>query len=167
MKIDEAFREFFANFPNRPIAGMMKFIVFPPLSGRATAPSDKLGQTIALQMMENTELRARYAEGVYTGSANEPLGRVEAAFQMCQTVEPLYNKFARAVAKGKTPGCYGAEAQLAACVEQQILTADEAKQVAEYDALRADAMLTDAFTKEYIRGDVKVNDSITEPAKVA
>jgi len=166
-KIDEAFREFFANFPNRGIAAMMKFVVFPPLSGRAKQPTDKLGQTIALQMMENTELRARYAEGVYTGSANEPLGRVEAAFQMCQTIEPLYNKFARAVAKGKTPGCYGTEAQLAACVEQQILTAEEAKQVAEYDALRADAMLTDAFTKEYIRGEVKVNDSATEPAKVA
>ena len=39
-------------------------------------------------------------------------------------------------------------------VDNGVLTDAEAKQVKEYDDLRYDAILTDAFTKEYLRDPV-------------
>ncbi|MES1944393.1 acyl-CoA dehydrogenase [Salinisphaera sp. PC39] len=147
--IDVAFDKFFRNFPNRVVGRFLRFMVFP--TGRSyVEPSDKLASVIADAMLEPGAFRDRMTADAYFGkAADDVTGRMEVAFDTLVKVEPLYNKFAKAVAKGQAKGFTVAE-QLASCVDAGILSREEAKQVEDFDALRYDAILTDSFTHEYL-----------------
>ena len=60
---------------------------------------------------------------------------------------------AKAISKGEVAG-FTVDAQLADAVKNDVLTEAEAKQVKEYDDLRYDAILTDAFSKDYLRDPI-------------
>lgn len=148
-EIDRAFSEFFANFPNRLIARVLRFVAFP-LGSSYKVPSDNLTHEIADLMMEPTELKDRLCREVYTNEdPNDQVGRMVVAYRKLLEIEPLYNKFARAVAKAQVKG-YTVTEQLENCIHAGILTREEADQIAEYDRLRVEAILTDDFTKEYL-----------------
>lgn len=148
-KINTAFDDFYRNFPNRFVAAVLRGVAFP--LGRSYAgPSDELGSVLAEAMMEVGEFRDRMSSDMYISKAPEDaVGRMEVAMDMLAKVEPLYAKFDKAVSKGKVEGL-DTETQLENCVEAGILSRDEAKQVAEYDKLRFEAILTDAFDNEYL-----------------
>lgn len=170
--IYEAFDEFFSNFPVGFVGAAMRRMVFP--FGRSYRPvSDALTGTIADMMMEPTELRDRLSEICYLPKdANDPVGLMEVAFDKLIQVEPLYNKYYKALSKGELTAM-SLEERLAQAVDQGVLTQAEADQVGEYDRLRYEAIMTDAFTKEYLAGtafhpDVEVDgQSDEQPAKVA
>lgn len=149
-KISVAFDEFFRNFPNRIVAGMLRVFVFP-LGRPYTGASDDLGNQLAEAMMEPGEFRDRMTNGIFISKdPNDATGRMEVALDMLAKIEPLYDKFARAVSKGKVEG-HDTPTQLANCVETGILSKDEAKQVEEYDKHRYDSILTDAFDPDYLQ----------------
>jgi alkylation response protein AidB-like acyl-CoA dehydrogenase len=149
--IQNAFEEFFENFPNRFIARMLKLVVLP-LGRSYKKPSDKLHNTIAAMMMEPTALRDRLTNEAYFGTdASDVTGRMEITFNALIAIEPIYNRFLKAVAKGQATGFVIAD-QLTSAVEKKILTQEEADKVAEFDLLRIDALATDEFTKDYIAG---------------
>ncbi|MEN8721181.1 MAG: acyl-CoA dehydrogenase, partial [Oceanococcaceae bacterium] len=148
-EINKAFDEFYANFPIKPIAALLRFVAFP--RGRSyQAVGDELGFAVADHLMQPSALRDRLTSLCHLSTdPNDAIGRMENTFNHLVKVEPLYLKFAKAVAKGAAPMKFTVEEQLEACVEQGLLTRDEADQVAEYDALRRDAILTDAFDKQW------------------
>jgi hypothetical protein len=149
-KIYVAFDDFYRNFPNRLVAGVLRAFVFP-LGRPYTGASDELGNQLAEAMMVPGAFRDRMTDGVYiSNDPEDATGRMEVALNMLAKVEPLYVKFARAVSKGKVEG-FDTATQLANCVETGILSKDEAKQVEEYDKLRYDSILTDAFDPDYLR----------------
>ncbi len=148
-EIDKAFDEFFANFPNTVIGRFLRFMTFP-LGRSYKVPADNLTHELADLMMEPTELKDRLCREVYTNEdPNDQVGRMVVAYRKLLEVEPVYNKFARAVAKGQVSGYTTAE-QLHSAVHNAILSKQEADQLAEYDQLRVEAILTDDFTKEYL-----------------
>uniref|UniRef100_UPI0032B1FBDF acyl-CoA dehydrogenase domain-containing protein n=1 Tax=uncultured Abyssibacter sp. TaxID=2320202 RepID=UPI0032B1FBDF len=149
--IYEAFDEFFANFPVGIVGSVMRRMVFP--FGRSyRAVSDDLNGKLADMMMEPTELRDRLSQICFLPKdANDPVGLLEVAFDKLIAVEPLYNKYYKALSKGELSGMT-LEARLEEAVAQGVLTSDEAEQVGEYDRLRYEAVMTDAFTKEYLAG---------------
>lgn len=101
--------------------------------------------------MEPGEFRDRMTNGIFISKdPNDATGRMEVALDMLAKIEPLYDKFARAVSKGKVEG-HDTPTQLANCVETGILSKDEAKQVEEYDKHRYDSILTDAFDPDYLQ----------------
>ena len=147
-EIDKAFSEFFDNFPVKPVAALMRFMVFPPLSKRYKPASDNLTHKIAGMMLEPSAFRDRLTWLVYTNKdPHDVVGRMEVAFDACVRCEPAYNKFQRAVAKGQVFGL-DLEAQLSDALEKSILSVEEADQVREYDPLRLQAVLTDDFSRE-------------------
>jgi len=159
-EIGKAFDMFFQNFPNRFIGSLMRRIVFP-MGVPYSYPSDNLGSKLADLMMENTQLRTRYHLTTYIGKGKDDTsGRLAHAFYKLLEIEPLYNKFARAVGKGKVEGLTYAE-HLKSAIEKGIISAAEAKEIDEYDQLRQEALLTDAFTKEYIMGDFTAANGIS------
>lgn len=148
-EIADAFDGFFRNFPNRFVGKALRVMVFP-LGRPYHGASDDLGGQLADAMLEPGAFRERMTADTYVGkSADDVTGRMEQAFQTLVKVEPLYNKFAKAVAKGQTRGLTVAD-QLAGCVEAGILSQAEADEVAAYDQLRYDAILTDAFEPDYL-----------------
>lgn len=151
LKIQTAFEEFFNNFPNRLVAKVLKLVVFP-LGRSYKKPSDRTLHKIAKMMLEPTKLRDRLTNEAYFGTEpDDPTGRMECAFNMLLEVEPYYNRFTKAVAKGQATG-FVIEEQLASAVEAKIVTQEEADKIAEFDVLRRDALATDEFEKSYIIG---------------
>ncbi|MGB7757715.1 MAG: DUF1974 domain-containing protein, partial [Salinisphaera sp.] len=148
-KIEKAFDGFFRNFPNRFVGGAMRFLVFP--TGMVhKGPSDRLINVLGDAIMEPSAFRDRLSADIYVGRDPESAtGRIETTFNKLIEVESTYNTFFKAVAKGEVEGL-NTEERLRSAVDKQILTQEEADQVAEYDRMRYDAILTDAFTKEYL-----------------
>ncbi len=149
-EINKAFDEFFANFPVRPVAWLLRFMTFP-LGRSYQRPSDELTGMIANMMMEPTALKARLTREVFVAEdRHDQSGRMKLAYDMLLKIEPVYNKFQKAIHKDKIPG-FGVLEQLANCVKAGALTQAEADQLREYEELRLEAILTDHFTKEYIQ----------------
>lgn len=148
--INTAFDEFFNNFPIRPVAWLLRGMIFP--CGRSyKAPADSLTHKLSDIMMEPTELRDRLCREVYVkNDPQDPAGRMKITYEALLAVEPVYNKFQKAVAKGKVEG-FSVEEQLAHSVKAGILSKAESQQIAEFDKLRFDALLTDHFSQEYIQ----------------
>ena len=168
-KIYVAFDDFYRNFPNRLVARVLRTFVFP-LGRPYHGASDELGSVLADAMMEPGEFRDRMTNGTYISKDPQDVtGRMEVTLDLLAKVEPLYNKFAKAVSKREVDG-FDVPTQLANCVETGILSKDEAKQVEEYDKLRYDSILTDAFDSEYLqhRGSADVeHEDLRQEARVA
>ncbi|GAB3683548.1 acyl-CoA dehydrogenase [Salinisphaera aquimarina] len=152
-KIEQAFDGFFRNFPNAFVGGAMRFLVFP--TGQYhKGPSDTLINVLGDAIMEPSSFRDRLSANIHLGTdARSATGRMEKAFNKLVEVEPIYDRFAKAVGKGEAEG-FTVDDQLASCVKNGVLTDAEASQVKEYDDLRYDAILTDAFSKEYLQDPV-------------
>ena len=150
-EIDKAFDGFFANFPIGFVGSFLRRMVFP-LGRSYQAPSDKLTSVLAEHMMEPSELRDRLtAECFLGGGASTAITQMEDAFKQLITVEPVYNKFSRAVAKGKVDA-EGFQAQLAQATELGIITETEAQSLAAYEPMRLEAIYVDDFSKAYLKG---------------
>ena len=151
-EINDSFELFFDNFPVAAVGKFLKFMCFP-LGRSYKHPSDKLSSELSEMMMGEHQLKERYRMITYIGKdPNDVTGRLAFAFYKLMEVEPIYNKFAKAVSKGEAVG-FSFKEQMADATSKGLLTAEEAKQVTEFEHLRHDAMLTDAFTKDYIKGN--------------
>ncbi|KAB7627497.1 acyl-CoA dehydrogenase [Alkalilimnicola sp. S0819] len=148
-QIWRAFDEFFQNFPNRLIAGFLRALVFP--LGRPYKPvRDRIGQQVAEAMMQSGGVRDRITAESYWGrDADDVTGRMERTFTLLEQVEPLYNRFNKAVAKGQVEGLEF-EQRLEDALRQGLIKAEEAEQLREYEAARYDAIITDAFEPEQL-----------------
>ncbi|WP_348762022.1 DUF1974 domain-containing protein [uncultured Salinisphaera sp.] len=158
--IEKAFDAFLRNFPNRFAAGFMRVLVFPA-GRRHKGATDQLVNALGDFIMEPSAFRDRLSADIYLGkSKDSATGRMEHAFNTLIQVEPLYDTFFKAVAKGQLDGLTVDE-RLASAVKKELLTEAEAKQVKEYDDLRYDAILTDAFSKEYLE-DMKNHEHVDD-----
>src|SRR5207244_3240337 len=80
---------FLRNFPNRFMAALMRFFIFPR-GLTYSAPSDKLGAEVAERMMTVTDSRARLSDGIYkTIEPNNALGLLQEALALSDICEPL------------------------------------------------------------------------------
>jgi acyl-CoA dehydrogenase len=94
-EIQKAFIDFFRNFPNRLIAGILKFRIFP-LGLSYKAPSDHLNQALATSMLVPSNLRDRLTYLCYTGSEG-PLAQMEAAFIASQKADGLTRRIYQSI----------------------------------------------------------------------
>jgi acyl-CoA dehydrogenase len=147
-EIHKAFDGFFANFPSRPMAGLMRTMVFP--WGRPyREPSDALTGEIAESLMAPSRLRDELTQLVYVnGGKEDPIGRIEHTFELLIKAEEPYLKYFKALSAGELDG-HTPEKKLADAVSKGVLSAEERDLVAEYDAARYDAIQTDDFPASY------------------
>ncbi len=145
--IQVAFDSFFDNFPKPMMGRVLRFAVFP--LGRAyKPPRDSLGRAVSLAMMEPGGARDRITAYAYWGrSPDDASGRMEHAFSTLVQCEPIYEVFLKAVAKGRAKG-FTFEERLEACEKAGIVSAEDAALLREYEALRFEAISTDAFPAE-------------------
>ncbi|CNC92760.1 acyl-CoA dehydrogenase FadE [Yersinia alsatica] len=87
------------NFPNKFIAGIMRFGIFP--LGRAhTAPSDRLDHQLAQLLQVPSATRSRIGRGQYlTPSEFNPVGLLEAALQDVIAAEPIHKRLSKEAGK--------------------------------------------------------------------
>jgi acyl-CoA dehydrogenase len=132
------------NYPIRPVAWLLRVLVFP-LGLREKAPGDQLGHRVASLMMSPSETRGRLSDGIFYGSGpGHMTGLLERALPKVIACEPVERKLAKAVKSGSIKALEPA-AQLAEAVEAGLLTEAERQLVAEARAMTAEIIAVDDF----------------------
>ncbi len=132
------------NFPVRPVAWVLRALVFP-FGRREVPPSDRLGHRVAAILCAPNEARTRLGEWVYlTPSANNPIGRMDALLPDVIAAEPVERKLLKAMKSGELAG-YDYDAQLADAVAKGILSAAERDLLARVRAASFEFISVDDF----------------------
>ncbi|WP_233965478.1 acyl-CoA dehydrogenase FadE [Pectobacterium versatile] len=140
---EQALDDLLRNFPNRAVAGLLTFIIFP-LGLRCAAPSDRLDHEVAKILQTPSETRSRLGRGQYlVASEHNPIGLLEEALLDIMAAEPIYQRLSKASDK---PLPFMRLDQLAeqALIEGQI-TAEEADILTKAEASRLRSINVDDF----------------------
>jgi len=127
----EQLHSFLLNFPNRPVAFVLRCVIFP--RGRTySPPSDELGKKIVALITQTGEARQRLSEQAYkTIEPTNPLGLLQEALELSEHFQPLEKKLRQARKEGLIHSEYLGhqieEAELAG-----VISAKEAAEVREY-----------------------------------
>ena len=150
-----AFDGFLRNFPNRTVATLMRWIIFP-LGIPYRPVADELNSQVAAMIMEHTALRDRLCHLVYVGDfATDPVGRIEKAFRLLCEVEPAYLRFYRWELRESQPAAT-IEERVASAVGDGIIDEREAAKVMAYEIARYDALQTDDFDPADLKTSAEV-----------
>jgi len=85
------------NFPNRPIAWLLRLIIFP-LGPRYKMPSDQLTHAISAVMLQPDQVRERLIAGIYQPqNQQDPLNQLESAFVSCLAADPIEKQIRKSV----------------------------------------------------------------------
>ncbi|MBI2398012.1 MAG: acyl-CoA dehydrogenase [Xanthomonadales bacterium] len=132
------------NFPIRPVAWLLRALVFP-LGLREHAPSDRLGHRVCTLLLAPSEARNRLVEGVYlTPNANNVPGRMHHALDKVIASEPVERKVIKAVKAGQIVALEAA-AQLEEAVQKNVITGAERDLLAEVRVLTNEFIAVDDF----------------------
>jgi len=91
MRIDEIL----VNFPNRPAAWLLRFLLFP-FGTRTLGPSDALTQACAAILLAPSAARDRLTVDVYRGVDNGGVAQLDRAFALISAVQPLRDRLRQA-----------------------------------------------------------------------
>jgi acyl-CoA dehydrogenase len=121
------------NFPNRPLAALMRLLIFPR-GLTYFAPPDRLGPRVADLVLNPTATRARLARFLYLApTPDNPMAALQQVLEMADAAEPLEKRLR---VEGMKTGRLTA-LDLAAQIEEGrslgILTDEEAQLLSEYD----------------------------------
>jgi len=93
--IETRFEEIFANFPNRPAAWLLRFLLLP-FGLRRRGPSDRLTRTCADLLVAPSATRDRLTADIFHGVGDDGLARLERAFALAVAAQPLRDRLHRA-----------------------------------------------------------------------
>ena len=93
--IEARLGEIFANFPNRPVAWMLRFLLLP-LGPRRRGPSDRLTDTCAELLLAPSATRDRLTVDIFHGTGDDGLARLERAFELTIATQPLRERLHKA-----------------------------------------------------------------------
>lgn len=135
--------ELLRNFPSRPLALVLRVLVFP-LGRRLRQPEDRLAQAVAGLLLAPSEARERLTAGIFTSSdPRDPIGRIEYAFEKVLAAAPIERKLREAGAV--QPPRVDLEDWLVDVVARGVLDASEAEQLVEAAGATRAAIMVDDF----------------------
>ena len=146
--MQEALHQFILNFPVRPVAWLLRLMIFP-LGTRSVPPSDRLGHKVAALLLSPTETRQRLAGVIFTTpSDNNPVGRMNESLKVVIAAEPIERKLHKAVKAGELSG--SGEALWQAALEQGLINEEEQALLRKADAERLEVITVDEFPPGYL-----------------
>ena len=148
--IQESLDALLKNFPQRPLAWLVRVLIFP-LGKHYAPPDDRLGHQVATLLLSPSVARDRLTDGMFIPrNANEPLGRIEAALAQVERAEVIEKVLHDAVKNGALP-----KAPIASLIdtalERGIIDAQGAEQLRAAEALRREVITVDDFPKEKLQ----------------
>ncbi|WP_260843145.1 acyl-CoA dehydrogenase [Sedimenticola selenatireducens] len=135
------------NFPNRWVGALLRLFIFP--RGRTySSPSDELGLQIVELIMKPSDTRDRLCQGIYkTVEPNNPLGLLQEAMELSESVKPLERK----VYDARKAGLFESEdapSQINEAEQKGILNSDEAQQLRRFDEKVMALIAVDDFASD-------------------
>jgi acyl-CoA dehydrogenase len=171
-KAQEQLHDFLRNFPNRFLASVMRALIFP--GGRAySAPSDRLGRTVADAVLNPTEVRDRLCRFVYrTLEPGNPLGLLQEALVLAQTAEPIEKRIRVEGVKAGKVTALDVPGQIAQALGQGIISETEAAMLRDYDRKVMDLISVDDFEPHELAAQAAPEvearaDAVNYPGQVA
>jgi acyl-CoA dehydrogenase len=143
----EQMHGFLRNFPNQALAAAMRFFIFP--RGRTySAPGDRLGRTVASLITNATDARDRLCHQIYwTLEPTNPLGLLQEALLLAQTVEPIEKRIrVEGVKTGKITAL-DLPGQIQQALAAGIISETEAIALRDYDHKVMDLISVDDFAQ--------------------
>ncbi len=142
---------FLENLPNRPVAWLLRRIVFP-IGRRCQAPSDDLGTEVTRTMMDFSAPLERLSHYMYIPDGdpydiNEPIAALKPALQAVRGTYELERKVRKAVRAG-TLKAYDPLERLAEAVEAKLITEAEREQMIAARRLMRVVITVDDFDME-------------------
>lgn len=145
-EIGQAFKGFFANFPNRIIAWTLRLAIFP-LGLHYHKPSDDTMQRIATSMMEPGLTRDRHTFLCFwKDDAKDMTGHMELAFLAMRKHADIYKRIRKAVKRGDIAEDLSGDDLVKAARKAEVISADEAKAFKKTEQLRINAIGVDQFS---------------------
>ncbi|WP_445766362.1 acyl-CoA dehydrogenase [Rheinheimera sp.] len=144
-EIGRAFDGFFANFPNRVVARVLKTLVFPFGIGYKL-PNDEVAIQICEALSKPGVVRDRLTHLCYIGAdENDATGLMESAFVAMHNAQPLMKKIYQAQREGKLARKLPLLQTIELAQEAEVITAAEAEQLIKMNTLRFSAISVDSF----------------------
>jgi acyl-CoA dehydrogenase len=143
-KIQQALVGVLDNLPNRPVAMMLRALIFP-LGARQRPPSDALGAKVARGLLDGGDTRRRLSQDIFVPETTEDgLGRLEAALDLVVASQEIRRKVRDAVRQGRL------DAEPAANLTERalalgIIDADERRRLDEAARAQDAVIQVDAF----------------------
>lgn len=142
------------NFPLRPVAWLLRGLVFP-FGRREAPPSDRLGHRVAALLTAPNEARTRLLGGIYmTPTPNNPVGRMNALLPDVIAAEPIERKFLKAVKAGELDG-YDYDTQLADAEAKGVLSGAERELLARVRSATFEFISVDDFDSSELAAGVR------------
>ncbi|WP_372723267.1 acyl-CoA dehydrogenase [Immundisolibacter sp.] len=143
-RIGTAFDGLFANYPNRALGWLLRWLVFPtgqPHHG----PDDALGQQVAELLLAPGDSRDRLTDGIYLSEdPAEATGRLELALAQADAAGQVQRKLRGALKSGEL--AVGADEDLLAQAQAAgVLDAGEVALLGGYQELLREIIAVDAF----------------------
>jgi acyl-CoA dehydrogenase len=164
-KMQNAFEGVISNYPNRVIAALLHWVIFP-IGRPYVVPSDRLGHEVARILIEPSATRDRLTAGMYlphdsATAMSDAVGVVELALEATVAAEPVEARIRAAVKEGKVgagdtasarnaaPGAAGYLTMAAHACEAGIITAEEHELLQRRIRLRDRAIAVDDFPQDF------------------
>jgi len=144
--MQQSLDKFLINFPNRPVAWLLRRIVFP-FGKTFSGPGDKLGHRAANILLRPSKTRDRLTDGLYIPGieqTKEPITRLELAMQ-CLIEANGAEKTLRAALKSGKISARERSAQIKSAIELNLLSTTDAELLAKADEAQRDALMVDDF----------------------
>lgn len=151
-QIQEAFYDFYENFPNKIVGKGLCLIAFP--YGKSySKPSDRLERELVKPMMKDCDLRDRITQFAYVGKTEDDVtGRVEIAFKKVLAADEVRQKLRNAMkAKELDKNLTNLE-RIEQAIEKGIINEDEKQILTDAETARMDVIQVDDYAHEKISG---------------
>src|ERR1700738_835399 len=143
---------FLRNFPNRPLAAIMRLLIFPR-GLTYFPPSDRLGRDIVDLIMNPTATRERLTQHIYkTWGANNPLGLLQEALVLSDRADSLEKRIRVDGVKTGRVTALDLPGQISQAASLGILSEAEAAMLRDYDAKVSNLINVDDFAPHELRG---------------
>jgi acyl-CoA dehydrogenase len=147
-KMQNAFEGVISNYPNRFIAALLHWYIFP-LGRPYEVPSDKLGHEVAQLLIEPSATRNRLTAGMFVPRDEmDAVGVIELALEATVAAEPIEARIRAARKDGKV-GAGDAATMAAHAFEAGVITAEEHALLQRRAVLRDRAIAVDDFPQDF------------------
>ena len=141
------------NLPNRFVAVVLRFVVFP--YGREfEQPRDAIGHAVVNTLLEPGPARERLTAGVFIPKTEEePVGALEVALRAVIAAEPVDAKMRAATKAGALTGRFADELAEQA-VAKGVITAVESRLLDRAHELRRKVIMVDDFPRDLGKSEI-------------
>lgn len=138
---------FLRNLPNRWVAGLLRFFIFP--RGRSySAPADELGARVVELITTSGEARERLCQYAYTTiEPGNPVGLLQEALELAEANAPLEKRLRQAQKEGLIQSEY-LGLQIDEALKAEVISDNEAAALRDYHEKVFDLLAVDDFAPE-------------------